>query len=57
MLKNGSICEQGTHADLINKGGEYKDMWERQQQAQEFEQKWQACLKPENKNSSNKLHG
>lgn len=33
VLKDGYVAEQGTHADLIAKGGLYKSMWEQQNAA------------------------
>lgn len=30
VLKDGVITEDGTHEDLVNKGGEYAGLWERQ---------------------------
>ena len=33
VLAEGEIVEQGTHEALIAKGGEYKSMWDRQQEA------------------------
>ncbi len=30
VLKDGQIVEDGTHADLLEKGGEYADLWTRQ---------------------------
>lgn len=34
VLMNGRIAERGKHADLLAKGGEYAQMWRRQQEAQ-----------------------
>ncbi|WP_263408892.1 ABC transporter ATP-binding protein [Terriglobus tenax] len=33
VLKNGSICEQGTHAELMEAGGEYADLFTLQARA------------------------
>jgi ABC-type transport system involved in Fe-S cluster assembly fused permease/ATPase subunit len=30
---DGSIQEHGTHAGLLNKGGEYSRMWKKQQES------------------------
>ena len=30
MLENGRICEEGTHDELLNKGGKYAEMWHAQ---------------------------
>jgi ABC-type transport system involved in Fe-S cluster assembly fused permease/ATPase subunit len=30
VLRDGQVLEQGTHADLLSKGGEYADMWNQQ---------------------------
>ena len=30
VLHNGRIVEEGTHADLITRGGRYAEMFERQ---------------------------
>jgi hypothetical protein len=27
VLKNGELTEQGTHETLLNKGGDYSDLW------------------------------
>jgi ATP-binding cassette subfamily B protein len=39
VLDQGKIIEQGTHDELIALDGEYVTMWNRQQQAREFEDK------------------
>ena len=35
VLENGRIIERGTHQSLLDLGGMYTDMWNRQQQAAE----------------------
>lgn len=39
VLKDGEIVEQGSHADLLVLDGEYRSMWDRQQEAQEMQMK------------------
>ena len=41
VLKNGVICEQGTHFELYEKEGEYRALWDRQtqQDAREMREK------------------
>lgn len=39
VLQRGKIVEQGTHDDLLARDGEYASMWNRQQQAREYEDK------------------
>lgn len=39
VLKDGQIVEQGDHAGLLAQNGEYRSMWERQQEAQEAQNK------------------
>ena len=34
VLEAGQVAEQGTHADLIAKGGLYASLWNRQRQAE-----------------------
>jgi ATP-binding cassette, subfamily B, heavy metal transporter len=34
VMENGRVVEQGTHAELVAKGGLYASLWERQQQAE-----------------------
>jgi ATP-binding cassette subfamily B protein len=36
VLQDGAIAEQGTHAELIARGGLYAAMWERQREADEM---------------------
>ncbi len=43
VLDQGKIIEQGTHDELIAADGEYVTMWNRQQQAREFEDKLRDC--------------
>jgi len=38
VLDHGSICERGTHRDLLARGGAYAAMWQRQQEAQRAEE-------------------
>ena len=33
MLDGGRVVERGRHAQLIDRGGVYADMWRRQQEA------------------------
>ena len=35
VLKKGKIVEDGTHSDLVNAGGEYAKLWERQTKVNE----------------------
>jgi ATP-binding cassette, subfamily B, heavy metal transporter len=39
VLANGGIAERGTHRELIEKGGIYAQMWERQLEAREVEER------------------
>ena len=34
VVENGRLVEQGTHAELVAKGGLYASLWERQRQAE-----------------------
>jgi ATP-binding cassette, subfamily B, heavy metal transporter len=34
VMENGRVVEQGTHAELVAKGGLYASLWERQRQAE-----------------------
>ena len=36
MLQDGEIAEQGTHGELIARGGLYAAMWDRQREADEI---------------------
>ncbi len=38
VLDHGRVAEQGTHAELLPKGGLYAEMWERQQSEREAEE-------------------
>jgi len=39
VLKDGGIAERGKHADLLEQGGLYAQMWSRQREASEAEEK------------------
>lgn len=39
VLKEGEIVERGTHAKLLAEKGEYAGMWQKQQEAQEYQEK------------------
>jgi ATP-binding cassette, subfamily B, heavy metal transporter len=41
VLQEGTIIEQGKHADLISKNGEYASMWSKQQEVKKYEAKLQ----------------
>ena len=43
VLKAGEVVERGNHHDLLNKNGEYASLWQKQQEAQEYEKKLQEC--------------
>lgn len=45
VLKAGVIVERGTHAELLNKQGEYALMWKKQQEVREYEAKLSEALK------------
>ncbi|MNU05633.1 hypothetical protein D3C72_2505110 [compost metagenome] len=38
MLKGGEIAERGTHAALLDMGGLYASMWNRQREATQAEE-------------------
>jgi len=44
VLEKGKILEQGTHASLLEQGGLYAGMWERQRQADEAREKLASAL-------------
>lgn len=44
VLKAGTIVERGRHADLIAANGEYALMWQKQQEAQEYQAKLETVL-------------
>jgi len=44
VLKDGRIVERGRHNDLLSRNGEYAAMWQKQQQAKEFEAKLSEAL-------------
>lgn len=44
VLKAGHIVERGRHTDLLKRNGEYAAMWQKQQQAKEFEAKLSEAL-------------
>lgn len=39
VLKKGRIIERGTHHQLLQMQGEYQSLWDKQQEAQEYERK------------------
>ena len=43
VLKAGSIAERGTHAALLKKKGLYAEMWNRQREATEAEERLRAA--------------
>lgn len=47
VLKQGQILERGTHQELLEKRSEYASMWQKQQQAQEYEAKLNAVRSEE----------
>lgn len=44
VLKDGQIVERGRHPQLLQKNGEYAAMWQKQQQAREYEAKLSEVL-------------
>ena len=38
VLKNGLVTEQGTHEELYDKDGEYRMLWDKQSEQQEYEE-------------------
>ncbi len=47
VLKDGEIEERGTHRELLDKGGLYAAMWDRQREATEAEERLRAARKQE----------
>jgi ATP-binding cassette subfamily B protein len=43
VLKGGEITERGTHKSLLSKKGLYAEMWNRQREATEAEEKLRAA--------------
>ncbi|MEM7180492.1 MAG: ABC transporter ATP-binding protein/permease [Spirochaetota bacterium] len=43
VLKEGEIVERGKHRDLLSLRGEYASLWQKQQDAQEYQRKLQEC--------------
>jgi ATP-binding cassette, subfamily B, heavy metal transporter len=43
VLRSGEIAERGTHDELLGKGGLYADMWNRQREATEAEERLRAA--------------
>ena len=43
VLQDGAIAEQGSHADLLARNGLYKEMWDRQREATEAEERLRAA--------------
>jgi ATP-binding cassette, subfamily B, heavy metal transporter len=39
VLKNGVIAEEGSHQELYSKGGEYRMLWDKQTQMEQWEKK------------------
>ncbi|MEM7537290.1 MAG: ABC transporter ATP-binding protein/permease [Chloroflexota bacterium] len=37
VLKEGEVVEKGSHAVLLERNGEYRSMWDRQQEVQEYQ--------------------
>jgi len=44
VLKEGSILERGRHHELLDKKGEYAEMWARQQEAKEYKTKLEEVM-------------
>ena len=36
LLENGAVAEQGTHAELLQKGGKYAALWNTQQALENY---------------------
>jgi ATP-binding cassette subfamily B protein len=47
VLEKGSIVEQGTHAELLAKGGLYASMWNRQREAEQARERLAQALEEE----------
>jgi ABC-type transport system involved in Fe-S cluster assembly fused permease/ATPase subunit len=43
VLRDGQIAERGTHRDLLEAGGLYRSMWDRQREATEAEERLRAA--------------
>jgi ABC-type transport system involved in Fe-S cluster assembly fused permease/ATPase subunit len=39
VLKNGEVAERGKHQELLKQNGEYADLWNKQQEAQEYKRR------------------
>lgn len=44
VLQSGKIIEHGDHQSLLNKDGEYAAMWNRQQQAEDYQKRLRECM-------------
>ncbi|MGB6428802.1 MAG: metal ABC transporter permease, partial [Methyloceanibacter sp.] len=47
VLDHGEIVEQGTHLELLAKGGLYASLWTRQREADEARERLAHVLEPE----------
>ncbi len=43
VLQDGAIAERGSHAELLDRNGLYKEMWDRQREATEAEERLRAA--------------